>query len=118
MGKDRQHFDRVKAVRQQSGDMMGPHRKAGPHVDKREKRQGRKSTNDWLFEAEGDVLTFWRVDCNYLDPDRKLLSLGSILVEAASESDAVDKAMERVWDPRLETSGCQPHFQAWLEGED
>lgn len=113
MAKDK-HFDRVKAIKRLSRKYTGPHGKAGPHTDKRQRRElRRKSTHEWLAEAEEEKTTLYRVRCSYLDPEDETQSLGSVTVEAADEDGAIKLAMERVWDPRLDSAGCIPDF--WAE---
>jgi len=52
MGK---RWDKVKAIKRASRiETGGPHGKAGAHVDKRERRLRRLSTQEWLEEAEDD----------------------------------------------------------------
>lgn len=119
MAKDK-HFDRIKAIKRLSRKYAGPYGKAGPHVDKRQRRElRRRSTQEWLAEAEEETAVMYRVRCDYLGPDDETHFLGSVVVEAADEKGAISAAMDRVWDPRLDAAGCVPDFWAEeLEVED
>jgi len=45
-------WDRLKALKKISREEQGLHGKAGPHKDKREKRQRKMRTEDYLAELE------------------------------------------------------------------
>jgi len=56
MVKDK-YLERIKAVKRISRiETGGPHGKAGIHAGKGEQRTRRMSTQDWLEEAEEDIL--------------------------------------------------------------
>jgi len=113
MAKKEKHFDRIKAIKKASREHAGPHGKAGPHADKRTRREHRMSTKDWLVEAEEDALKFFQVNCLYADETGAVVgSLGMVTVEAPNEKAAIAEAMERRWDPRLEAASCSPRFEA------
>ncbi|MFA5048363.1 MAG: hypothetical protein WC516_05080 [Patescibacteria group bacterium] len=57
MAKTRK-YDRIKALKKASRDTQQPHGKAGIHCDKRERRQHKMSTQDYIDEAE-DNIPFW-----------------------------------------------------------
>ena len=45
-------WDRLKVLKKTSREEQGQHGKAGPHEDKREKRQRKMRTEDYLAELE------------------------------------------------------------------
>lgn len=113
MAKTEKHFDRIKAIRKASREHTGPHGKAGPHADKRTRRERRMSTKDWLAEAEADEMRFFQVNCLYADETGEVVgNLGMVTVEAADEKAAIAEAMDRRWDPRLDAASCSPRFEA------
>lgn len=61
MAKTRK-YDRIKALKKASRDTQQPHGKAGIHCDKRERRQHKMSTQDYIDEAKIIYLFGWMVD--------------------------------------------------------
>ena len=48
-------WDRLKVLKKISRAEQKPHGKAGPHKDKRERRQYNKTTEDYLAELEEEL---------------------------------------------------------------